>query len=167
MNQQIAEQATEDASLITVHPNGVRSWYSNWVDPGSLGPQNWETFHLDQVLPLIDANLRTIPTREGRAIVGHPMGGFGAFHYAEHRPELFSYVGSFSGGLDLLNQAQRAAVIATSVLPESACRRWPPRRSSGRRCGRWTGYGTRRARPSTSNRCAAWAWPCTPATAAT
>ncbi|MEV0082129.1 alpha/beta hydrolase-fold protein [Saccharopolyspora sp. NPDC050642] len=119
VNQQITEQATKDAPLITVHPNGVRSWYSNWVNPGGLGPQNWENFHLDQVIPLIDANLRTIPTREGRAIVGHSMGGFGAFHYAERRPELFSYVGSFSGGLDLLNQAQRAAVIGTELLPES------------------------------------------------
>ncbi|MER7078091.1 S-formylglutathione hydrolase FrmB [Saccharopolyspora kobensis] len=118
-NQRMAEQATEDQPLITVHPNGVRSWYSNWVNPGPVGPQNWETFHLDQLIPLIDANLSTIPTREGRAIVGHSMGGFGAFHYAEHRPELFSYVGAFSGGLDLLNQGVRAAVIGTSVMEAS------------------------------------------------
>ncbi|WP_190813142.1 alpha/beta hydrolase-fold protein [Saccharopolyspora pogona] len=56
-------------------------------------------------------------TREGRAISGHSMGGFGAFHYAEHRPELFSYVGSFSGGLDPLSQEMRAAVIGTAQMP--------------------------------------------------
>lgn len=118
-NQQLAERATRNAPLITVQPNGVRSWYSNWVNPGNLGPQNWETFHLDQLIPLIDANLRTIADRKGRAIAGHSMGGFGAFHYAEHRPDLFSYVGSFSGGLDLLDPRQRGAVIGTSVLPQS------------------------------------------------
>jgi S-formylglutathione hydrolase FrmB len=118
-NQQITERSTQGVPLITVYPNGGRSWYSNWVNPGALGPQNWETFHLDQVIPLIDANLRTIPTREGRAIAGHSMGGFGAFHYAEHRPELFSYVGSFSGGLDLLSQEQRAAVVETELDPAS------------------------------------------------
>lgn len=118
-NQRVTERATLGTPLITVAPNGVRSWYSNWVNPGALGPQNWETFHLDQVIPLIDANLRTVPTREGRAITGHSMGGFGAFHYAEHRPELFSYVGSFSGGLDLLSQEQRAAVVATELSPDS------------------------------------------------
>ncbi|WP_246868596.1 alpha/beta hydrolase-fold protein [Saccharopolyspora sp. ASAGF58] len=57
------------------------------------------------------------PTREGRAISGHSMGGFPAFHYAEHRPEPFSYVGSFSGGLDLLSQEMRAAVIGTAQMP--------------------------------------------------
>ncbi|HEV2779743.1 MAG TPA: alpha/beta hydrolase-fold protein [Actinophytocola sp.] len=119
-NQRITEQSTQTAPLITVHPNGSgRGWYSNWVSPGALGPQNWETFHLDQVIPLIDANLRTIPTRNGRAIVGHSMGGFGAFHYAEHRPDLFSYVGSLSGGLDLLNQEQRLAVVETELDPSS------------------------------------------------
>lgn len=119
-NQQLTEQATQGVPLITVWPDGGgRSWYSNWVNPGAFGPQNWETFHLDQVIPLIDANLHTIPTRDGRAIVGHSMGGFGAFHYTEHRPDLFSYVGSFSGGLDLLNQAQRAAVVETELDPAS------------------------------------------------
>jgi S-formylglutathione hydrolase FrmB len=118
-NQQITERATQGAPLITVWPNGGRSWYSNWVNPGALGPQNWETFHLDQVIPLIDANLSTIPTKAGRAIVGHSMGGFGAFHYAEHRPDLFSYVGSLSGGLDLLSQELRVAVVETELDPAS------------------------------------------------
>ncbi len=118
VNQRMTERATQGVPLITVWPNGAgRSWYSNWVNPGAVGPQNWETFHLDQVIPFIDANLRTIASRAGRAIVGHSMGGFGAFHYAEHRPELFSYVGSFSGGLDLLNQELRAAVVETELDP--------------------------------------------------
>lgn len=57
-NQRITERATQKAPLITVWPNGGgRSWYSDWVNPGALGPQSWETFHLDQVIPLIDANL--------------------------------------------------------------------------------------------------------------
>lgn len=118
-NQVITERATEGVPLITVTPNGGgRGWYSNWVNPGALGLQNWETFHLDQLIPLIDANLKTIPTKQGRAISGHSMGGFGAFHYAEHRPDLFSYVGSFSGGLDLLNQEMRGAVVYTEQAPE-------------------------------------------------
>lgn len=117
-NQAIPEQATEGVPLITVTPNGGgRGWYSNWVNPGARGPQNWETFHLDQVIPLIDANLKTIPTKQGRAIAGHSMGGFGAFHYAEHRPDLFSYVGSFSGALDLQNPEIRGAVAYTEQAP--------------------------------------------------
>lgn len=113
----IIERATEGVPLITVAPNGGgRGWYSNWVNPGTLTSQNWETFHLDQLIPLVDANLRTIPTRQGRAISGHSMGGFGAFHYAEHQPDLFGYVGSFSGDLDLLDPAIRAAVVGSTQL---------------------------------------------------
>jgi len=114
----MAEGATKDVPLITVTPNGAgRGWYTDWVHPGSRGRQNWETFHLDQVIPFIDANLKTISTRQGRAITGHSMGGFGAFHYAEDRPELFSYVGSFSGDLDMDDAAVRAVVSASALLP--------------------------------------------------
>ncbi|NIJ10421.1 S-formylglutathione hydrolase FrmB [Saccharomonospora amisosensis] len=122
LNQQMFEESTAGGvPLINVAPNGSgRGWYTNWVNPpAALGPQNWQNFHLDQVIPFVDANLRTIAARQGRAISGHSMGGFGAFHYAQSRPELFGYVGSFSGGLDLLNQAQRAAVVATTQLPGS------------------------------------------------
>ena len=117
-NQRVVERATAGTDLITVQPNGSgRGWYSNWVDPGAAGPQNWETFHLDQVIPFADANLRTKADRANRAIVGHSTGGFGAFHHAEHRPDLVSHVGSFSGGLDLRNSEVRAAVTTTLVNP--------------------------------------------------
>ncbi|SEQ96520.1 alpha/beta hydrolase [Actinokineospora terrae] len=114
-----AEIATQGKPLITVQPNGVRSWYSNWVNPGAVGKQNWESFHLDQLIPFVDANLRTIANRDGRAILGHSMGGFGALHYAEHRPELFGYVGSMSGGLDLRNPVMRGVVVTTELIEAS------------------------------------------------
>ncbi|USX56102.1 alpha/beta hydrolase family protein [Lentzea sp. HUAS12] len=116
----MVERATENEDLITVQLNGSgRGWYSNWVNPGAAGPQNWETFHLDQVIPFVDTNLRTKADRANRAVAGHSMGGFGAFHYAEHRPELFSHVGSFLGGLDMRNSEVRAAVTTTLVNPAS------------------------------------------------
>ncbi|MEU6250870.1 alpha/beta hydrolase-fold protein [Glycomyces sp. NPDC047010] len=112
---EIVEQSTADLPLITVTPNGGgRGWYTDWVRPGPLGTQNWETFHLDQLIPFIDANLATIAAREGRAISGHSMGGYGALRYAEQRPDLFDYVGTFSGDLDLLNQGMRAAVLGST-----------------------------------------------------
>ncbi|MCF3173827.1 esterase [Streptomyces sioyaensis] len=114
----LAEQATKGAPLITVTPNGSgHGWYTNWRNPGSRGPQNWETFHLKQVIPFIDANLKTIAAKAGRAIVGHSMGGFGAFHYAEDRPDLFRYAGSFSADLDLQSPWGRGAVVGSGVVP--------------------------------------------------
>ncbi|GAA2135831.1 alpha/beta hydrolase [Glycomyces algeriensis] len=113
----IVESSTADEPVITVSPNGSgRGWYTNWQYPGGLGLQDWEDFHLEQLIPFIDANLSTIAGKEGRAVSGHSMGGFGALGYAERRPDLFSYVGSFSGGLDLLNQEMRAAVLGSTQL---------------------------------------------------
>ena len=52
----------------------------------------WETFHIDQIVPWVDANLRTIRSRAGRAIAGLSQGGFGALSYAARHPDLFTSV---------------------------------------------------------------------------
>lgn len=103
-------------SMITVIPDGgLRGWYSNWLDQKTAaGAQNWENFHINQVIPFIDANLRTIATKRERAVAGISMGGFGALHYAEHHPELFSQVATFSGDDDL-GTPMRAAILATEL----------------------------------------------------
>jgi S-formylglutathione hydrolase FrmB len=103
-------------SMITVIPDGgLRGWYTDWLDQNTAaGAQNWETFHLTQVIPFIDANLRTIATQHERAIGGLSMGGFGALHYAQDRPDLFSQVVTLSGADDLSGDEAiiRAAVVA-------------------------------------------------------
>ncbi|MGV9270220.1 alpha/beta hydrolase [Kitasatospora sp. NPDC003701] len=104
-------------SMITVIPDGgPRGWYANWRDQNTAaGAQNWETFHLDQVIPFIDDNLRTVATKQGRAVAGISMGGFGAVRYAQRHPELFSQVASLSGGLDLSAASMdlRLAIVAS------------------------------------------------------
>ncbi|RSS72820.1 alpha/beta hydrolase family protein [Streptomyces sp. WAC06614] len=104
-------------SMITVIPDGGRrGWYTNWLDQNTAaGAQNWENFHIGQVLPFIDANLRTRADRPGRAVGGLSMGGFGALHYAQRHPGLFSQVVSLSGANELSRDhaVTRAAVVAT------------------------------------------------------
>ncbi|MEU8524813.1 alpha/beta hydrolase-fold protein [Streptomyces sp. NPDC048629] len=108
---------TGASGMITVVPDGGnRGWYANWLNQNTAaGAANWENFHIKQVIPFIDANLRTIPTKQARAIAGISMGGFGAFRYAQRYPELFSQVGSLSGDLELgANQmAMRLVVVAS------------------------------------------------------
>ncbi|ADI13024.1 putative esterase [Streptomyces bingchenggensis BCW-1] len=103
--------------MITVIPDGgARSWYANWLNQNTvLGAQNWENFHLKQVIPFVDANLRTIATKKARAVAGVSMGGFGAFHYAQVRPDLFSQTASLSGDIDLSANSMdlRMAVVAS------------------------------------------------------
>jgi S-formylglutathione hydrolase FrmB len=104
----IVEAQTSGRPLITVMPDGGKvGWYTNWND-GSA--QKWADFHLTQLIPWIDANLRTVASKGGRAIAGLSMGGFGAVRYAQDRPDLFAFVASFSGAVDLGDSGTRSVV---------------------------------------------------------
>ncbi|MDT4938001.1 MAG: hypothetical protein QOG80_1672 [Pseudonocardiales bacterium] len=92
------------------------SWFTNWMDQRThLGASNWETFHLDQLVPWVDDNLRTVATRAGRAIAGLSQGGFGAFSYAARHPDMFAAAGSFSGAPDIASNAVALAGAATII----------------------------------------------------
>ncbi|MFE9696705.1 alpha/beta hydrolase [Streptomyces sp. NPDC006270] len=87
--------------LIVVMPDGgVAGWYSNPVG-SHVGPRNWESFHVGQLIPWVDAAFRTHAGADGRAVSGFSMGGFGALKYAAKYPGLFSSVSSHSGPADL------------------------------------------------------------------
>ena len=104
------EPITDNRPVITVMPDGGKvGWYTNWKNQAQ-GAQNWADFHLNQLIPWVDANLRTIASKSGRAIAGLSMGGFGAVRYAQDRPDLFAFVASFSGAVDLGDAGTRAVV---------------------------------------------------------
>ncbi|MEY9877232.1 S-formylglutathione hydrolase FrmB [Streptacidiphilus sp. MAP12-33] len=92
-----------NSGMIIVMPDGgARGWYTNWLMQNTeAGAQNWENFEIDQVIPFIDANLRTLADRAHRGIAGISMGGFGALHLAQLHPDLFSQVATLSGEDDI------------------------------------------------------------------
>src|SRR5262249_648901 len=53
----------------------------------------------------IDANYRTIASREGRAINGLSMGGYGALMLGLKHPDLFCSIGSHSGAVAFAKSA--------------------------------------------------------------
>ncbi|MCB1121087.1 MAG: hypothetical protein KJT03_06040 [Verrucomicrobiae bacterium] len=59
-----------------------------------------ETLVIKEIIPAIESRYRTIPTREGRALMGFSMGGGGATRLALKYPDLFCAFASFSGALD-------------------------------------------------------------------
>src|SRR5437763_11275504 len=74
-----AQEITEGYPVIVVMPDGGGGgWYSDWWNYGLGGPPEWETYHIDQLVPWVDANFRTTGTR---AVAGFSMGGFGAMSY--------------------------------------------------------------------------------------
>ncbi|HEY1590276.1 MAG TPA: alpha/beta hydrolase family protein [Solirubrobacteraceae bacterium] len=116
-----AQQVIGDRELITVMPDiatgdGGGGWCSDW--PG--GAQKWETFHIDQLIPWIDSNLRTKAQRSGRAIAGLSQGGFCSMSYAARHPDLFSIALGYSGAPDIYNDptarvGAKAVINATEV----------------------------------------------------
>ncbi|WP_018835405.1 alpha/beta hydrolase [Streptomyces aculeolatus] len=96
---------TAGRRVIVVMPDGGHAgWYSNPVS-SNAGPRNWETFHIAQLLPWIDANFRTYAEYDGRAVGGFSMGGFGALKYAAKYYGHFASVSSHSGPASLRRDA--------------------------------------------------------------
>ncbi|MFN0205609.1 MAG: alpha/beta hydrolase [Planctomycetota bacterium] len=68
---------------------------SQYLDSPAMG--NYESYLCDELIPAFDATFRTIPTREGRGVLGKSSGGYGALRLAMRRPELFAAAASHSG----------------------------------------------------------------------
>ncbi len=86
--------------LIVVMPDGGNSWYVNWAESEDGQKNNWEDHIVQDVVNHVDWNFRTIARREGRAITGLSMGGYGAITLGLRNPELFISIGSTSGALE-------------------------------------------------------------------
>jgi S-formylglutathione hydrolase FrmB len=107
-----AEKITAGLDAIVVMPEGGNGgWYTDWYKGGRGGPPEWETFHIGELIPWVDSHYRTLPTRGERAVAGLSMGGFGAMSYAARHPDLFAWAASYSGAVDIINNAPVAAII--------------------------------------------------------
>jgi len=94
-------ELTAGKPIIVVMPDGGQAgWYSNPV-ASFVGPRNWETFHIAQLLPWIETNFRVYAEYDGRAVAGFSMGGFGALKYAAKYYGHFASVSSHSGPASL------------------------------------------------------------------
>lgn len=92
---------TVGRGLIVVMPDGgPAGWYCNPVT-SYAGPHNWESFHIGQLLPWVEANFRTFAEYNGRAVSGFSMGGFGALKYTAKYYGHFASVSSHSGPASL------------------------------------------------------------------
>jgi len=70
--------------------------------PGQWPPKGWaDGFSktlLEDIIPMIDANYRTLADQQHRAMAGLSMGGMQTRVITLAHPEVFSHVGIFSGG---------------------------------------------------------------------
>jgi S-formylglutathione hydrolase FrmB len=144
-----AEATTAGRPMIVVMPDIALGddgggWCTNWWNAGAHGPPEWERFHIDELIPWIDANLKTKASRAGRAIAGLSQGGFCATSYAARHPDLFATALSYSGAPDIAYDPD-AEVASTLIIngTEFGLDRVPPNSMFGDRGANelgWAGH---------------------------
>jgi S-formylglutathione hydrolase FrmB len=98
-------QASADALIaegvvppaLIVMPDGGNSWYVDNPDPGGAGLMGTALTH--DLLTYIDAHFPTRSCRDGRAIGGASMGGYGAMLHAMDHPDLYGAAFGLSAAL--------------------------------------------------------------------
>ncbi|TDD39234.1 esterase family protein [Actinomadura sp. KC06] len=105
--------------MVVMPEGGFKGSYTNWWNGGKGGIPEWETFHIDEVIPLMERNFGA---GSMRAAIGLSSGGQGAITYAERRPGVFRYAASYSGSLNITAPGMPA--ILTSMNREAGTAIW-------------------------------------------
>ncbi|HLB31438.1 MAG TPA: alpha/beta hydrolase-fold protein [Gammaproteobacteria bacterium] len=110
-----ADQAIAAGSreMIVVVPDAfTRFGGSMYSSSPTIG--DWEGFIARDLVTYIDAHYRTIPSREGRGLSGHSMGGYGTLRIGMRHPEVFGALYAMSSCC-LLNQAPDREAVETQI----------------------------------------------------
>jgi S-formylglutathione hydrolase FrmB len=94
-----------DAPFCTVFPDGGDGWY---IDSPVESGARYETY-LAEVIAMAERVRRVSQARDGRAIAGWSMGGYGAMRFAIRHPDEFGIVAPIIGLLDFPRSADLPA----------------------------------------------------------
>jgi len=92
----LAEHAAQYPFIVVV-PEGRDGWYT---DSATAPAEKFESYFVKELVPDVDRRFRTVAAREGRAVAGLSMGGYGSLKFGLKYPELFAFAGSMSGALE-------------------------------------------------------------------
>jgi len=109
------EVLAEDYPCIFAIPDASDRWYLRF----SAGYAKLENY-LQEFIRHIDANYRTVPRREARAIAGISMGGYGAVMLGMKHQDLVVSASALSGVMDITNHNQLEFDLGQSVLENAA-----------------------------------------------
>jgi S-formylglutathione hydrolase FrmB len=97
--------------FVIVAPQGFRSFYINSAD----SRQRYSDFFLREFLPPVEKKYLVRADREGRALSGVSMGGYGALRFAFAHPELFSSVSAQSPALIVQSPSELNAAAGSGA----------------------------------------------------
>lgn len=110
-----AIESARTPPFLVVFVNGMPlGMYVDWM--GADVPL--ETVIIQELIPHVDANWRTIASRDGRLVDGFSMGGYGAARFGFRYPELFATVSMIAAGplQETLTRTPRASRIEAADL---------------------------------------------------
>ncbi len=107
MRRTSIERYVAGLPLVVVMPDGGRGWYTNAKEGYA-----YEDDLLNDVRGLVERTFPVRPEREGRAIGGLSMGGYGAVKIGLKHHEEFASVNSHSGAVGFLHDPQRGRELS-------------------------------------------------------
>ncbi|MEW2218779.1 alpha/beta hydrolase-fold protein [Streptomyces sp. NPDC006990] len=81
-------------TLVVMPDMPLYGFAADWWNHGAGGPPRVATYHLSEIVPLMERHFGAGPRR---AVAGESQGGFGALSYAARRPGLFRAAAGYSG----------------------------------------------------------------------
>lgn len=110
-------------NFIIVTIEGNNGWYT---DSASVPGDKYESYFIQELIPDVQSRYHTIESREGRAIAGLSMGGYGALKFGVKYPQMFAFAASFSGALDAAVWAENDLKNFGTDLPRSIMETFGP-----------------------------------------
>ena len=114
--------------LFIVMIEGSNGWYT---DSATIPADKYESYILQELIPEVEKRFRVSQERDGRAIAGLSMGGYGAVKFALKRPEMFAVAASMSGAFGAASWTQKDMPNSGPIL-DSILKTFGPVNSSTR-----------------------------------
>ena len=113
MDNLIAKKEAEPMIIVMEHAVAT--------DPNATGRANmfdftfFEKVMVEEIVPYFDAHYRTLTDRDNRAICGLSLGGFQSYTIGLDHPEMFGWIGGFSGSGRGPNDRRDAEMYPKSI----------------------------------------------------
>ncbi|MGF7060109.1 alpha/beta hydrolase [Brassicibacter mesophilus] len=108
LDELIRAEKVEEMIVVGIYNSSNRTEeYVPYIDPwiitelnvDSSGAKEFSGFVVDNIIPFIDTNYRTIPNRENRAVMGSSFGGLLSLWMGYNYSDTFSMIGAISPSL--------------------------------------------------------------------
>lgn len=99
--------------LFVVMVEGGNGWYT---DSATVPTDKYESYILQELVPEVEKRFRVSQERDGRAIAGLSMGGYGAIKFGLKHPEKFAFAASMSGAFGAASWTEKEVRTPGPIL---------------------------------------------------